>query len=84
MSHVGRDLVGGLWGIAAGMGAMLPSVVCTGGACSSCFACVGVGGVVVSVVAARAVFGRRPVRGRPRTEEDHAMSGHPAPEEGAT
>lgn len=67
MSNLGRDLAGGLWGLTAGVGAMLPTMMCAGGACSSCFACVGVGGLVVSVVAARAVFGRRPERaaGRP-------------------
>ena len=59
MSNVRRDLVGGLWGLTAGMGAILPSTVCAGGACASCFACVGVGGVAVSIAAARFVFGRR-------------------------
>ena len=84
MSHVRRDLVGGVWGVAAGMGAILPSTLCAGGACASCFACVGVGGVVASIAAARVVLGRRSERGRPRTEEDQAISRDPSPEEGAT
>jgi hypothetical protein len=58
------------------MGAMLPSAVCTGGACASCFACVGVGGVVVSIAAARFVLGRRarrPDDGRPESEHRDAV-----------
>ena len=72
MRHISRDLVGGLWGLTAGVGAMLPSTVCPGGSCASCFACVGVGGVVVSIVAARYVFGRpvaRPARGSSATSD---------------
>jgi hypothetical protein len=37
-------------GVSAGLSASLPSFVCTGAPCSSCFACVGAGGAVVSAL----------------------------------
>jgi len=45
-----RSLAAGLFGAAAGIGAALPPLTCAGGACASCLACVGVGGVAASVL----------------------------------
>lgn len=44
------NVAAGLFGALAGLGAALPPVVCTGGGCASCLACVGVGGAAASVM----------------------------------
>lgn len=50
-------------GVSAGLSASLPSFVCAGGACSSCFACVGAGGAVVSALLVGLVSRGRTARG---------------------
>lgn len=53
-------------GVSAGLSPYLPSVVCPGGACSSCFACVGAGGAAVSALLVGLVV--RALRRRPWTD----------------
>lgn len=43
-------IVAGLVGVSAGLSAYLPSFVCAGAPCSSCFACVGAGGAAASAL----------------------------------
>ena len=40
----------GLAGVSAGLAPYLPTVVCPGVACTSCFACVGAGGAAASAL----------------------------------
>ena len=44
------SLVAGLAGVSAGLMPYLPTLVCPGVACSSCFACVGAGGAAASAL----------------------------------
>jgi hypothetical protein len=44
------NIVAGLVGVSAGLSAYLPSFVCAGAPCSSCFACVGAGGAAASAL----------------------------------
>lgn len=44
------SVVAGVVGVSAGLSAYLPSFVCPGLACSSCFACVGAGGAAASAL----------------------------------
>jgi len=46
MAKPRSELVGALFGIAAGVGAFLPPPGCAGSACGSCLACVGLGAAV--------------------------------------
>ena len=56
-------------GVSAGLAPYLPTVVCPGGACTSCFACVGAGGAAAAALAVGFVsrkFGKAPaVEGEP-------------------
>ncbi|HSN56868.1 MAG TPA: hypothetical protein VLT32_19515 [Candidatus Sulfomarinibacteraceae bacterium] len=52
-----RELLGSLFGVTAGVGAAVSPGLCAGGACTSCFACIGLGGAVLSLAVARVVFG---------------------------
>ena len=52
-------------GVSAGLSAYLPSFVCAGGACTSCFACVGAGGAALSAVLAGLITRGRTARFRP-------------------
>ena len=44
------SIVAGVAGISAGLAPYLPTVVCPGVACTSCFACVGAGGAAASAL----------------------------------
>lgn len=44
------SLVAGVMGVSAGLAPYLPTVVCPGVACTSCFACVGAGGAAASAL----------------------------------
>lgn len=44
------SVVAGVVGVSAGLSAYLPTFVCPGAACSSCFACVGAGGAAASAL----------------------------------
>ena len=44
------NIVAGVVGVSAGLSAYLPSFVCAGAPCSSCFACVGAGGAAASAL----------------------------------
>jgi hypothetical protein len=48
MANKRANVVAGVVGVGAGLSAYLPSFICPGLACSSCFACVGAGGAAVS------------------------------------
>jgi hypothetical protein len=52
-------------GVSAGLSAYLPSFVCPGAACSSCFACVGAGGAAVSALLVGMITRGRAARLRP-------------------
>jgi hypothetical protein len=60
-------------GVSAGLSAYLPSFVCAGGACSSCFACVGAGGAAVSALLVGKITRGR--TGRLRPSGDHQTGG---------
>jgi hypothetical protein len=62
-------------GVSAGLSAYLPSFVCPGAACTSCFGCVGAGGAALSAVLAGVITRRRTVRLPPTGRQasgDHA------------
>jgi hypothetical protein len=63
-------------GVSAGLSAYLPSFVCAGGACSSCFACVGAGGAAVSALLVGMITRGRTARPRPT---DHHQPGAERP-----
>jgi len=44
------SLVAGVMGVSAGLAPYLPTVICPGVACASCFACVGAGGAAASAL----------------------------------
>jgi len=44
------SVVAGIAGVTAGLAPYLPTVVCPGVACTSCFACVGAGGAAASAI----------------------------------
>jgi len=44
------SFVAGLVGVSAGLSAYVPSFVCSGAPCTSCFACVGAGGAAASAL----------------------------------
>lgn len=44
------SIVAGVAGVSAGLAPYLPTVVCPGGACTSCFACIGAGGAAASAL----------------------------------
>ena len=50
MANRRANVVAGLVGVSAGLSAYLPSFVCAGAPCSSCFACVGAGGAAASAL----------------------------------
>jgi hypothetical protein len=68
-------------GVSAGLSAYLPSFVCAGGACSSCFACVGAGGAAVSALLVGMITRGR--TGRRRPSGDH-QSGADTPGDATT
>jgi len=50
MANRRASIVAGVVGVSAGLSAYLPSFVCSGLPCSSCFACVGAGGAAASAL----------------------------------
>jgi hypothetical protein len=50
MANRRANLVAGMVGVTAGLSAYVPSFVCSGAPCSSCFACVGAGGAAASAL----------------------------------
>ena len=50
MANRRASVVAGVVGVSAGLSAYLPSFVCSGLPCSSCFACVGAGGAAASAL----------------------------------
>ncbi len=64
------SVVSGVFGVAAGLGAVLPPVFCPGGSCTSCFACLGVGSAAAVALVAGAAL-------RPRVKD--GVSGHREP-----
>ena len=50
MANRRANFVAGLVGVSAGLSAYVPSFVCSGAPCSSCFACVGAGGAAASAL----------------------------------
>ena len=64
-------------GMSAGLSAYLPSFVCAGGACTSCFACVGAGGAAASALVVGMITRRRaaPSRQESGSEEGGLPSG---------
>jgi hypothetical protein len=50
MANRRLSLVAGVMGVSAGLAPYLPTVVCPGVACTSCFACVGAGGAAASAL----------------------------------
>ena len=50
MANRRDSIVAGGVGVSAGLSAYLPSFVCSGVPCSSCFACVGAGGAAASAL----------------------------------
>jgi len=61
------SIVAGVAGISAGLAPYLPTVVCPGVACTSCFACVGAGGAAVSALVVGLVSRKL---GRPRRNDE--------------
>jgi len=64
-------IVAGVAGVTAGLAPYLPTVVCPGVACTSCFACVGAGGAAASALivglVSRKLGRRNPADQRPPT-----------------
>ena len=59
------SLVAGVMGVSAGLAPYLPTVICPGVACTSCFACVGAGGAAASALVVGLIsrkFGKHPSR----------------------
>ena len=50
MANRRASIVAGVVGASAGVSAYLPTFVCPGAACSSCFACVGAGGAAAAAL----------------------------------
>ena len=50
MANRRLSIVAGVAGVTAGLAPYLPTVVCPGVACTSCFACVGAGGAAASAL----------------------------------
>jgi len=50
MANRGASIVAGMVGVSAGLSAYVPSFVCSGAPCSSCFACVGAGGAAAAAL----------------------------------
>jgi len=63
------SIVAGLVGASAGLSAYLPSFVCSGAPCSSCFACVGAGGAAASALVVGFVSRRFRTRCRPDDDQ---------------
>lgn len=61
------SVVAGVMGVSAGLAPYLPSVVCPGVACTSCFACVGAGGAAASALVVGLISRRF---GRPASPDD--------------
>jgi hypothetical protein len=62
-----RSVVAGVAGLTAGLAPYLPTVVCPGISCASCFACVGVGGAAASALVVGLVSRKL---GRPRRNDE--------------
>ena len=67
------SFVAGLVGVSAGLSAYLPSFVCTGAPCSSCFACVGAGGAAASALIVGFVSRRFGTRCRRDDDRAHTI-----------
>jgi hypothetical protein len=52
------SIVAGVAGVSAGLAPYLPTVVCPGGACTSCFACIGAGGAAASALIVAFITGK--------------------------
>jgi hypothetical protein len=50
MAKQQRNLVTAVMGVSAGLAPYLPTVVCPGGACASCFACIGSGAAMATAL----------------------------------
>jgi len=65
MANRRLSLVAGVMGVSAGLAPYLPTVVCPGIGCTSCFACFGAGGAAASALVVGLVsrkLGRPPDR----------------------
>ena len=58
------SIAAGVAGVSAGLAPYLPTVVCAGGACTSCFACIGAGGAAASALLV-GVISRKMKKNRP-------------------
>jgi hypothetical protein len=45
-----RSIITAVMGVSAGLAPYLPTAVCPGGACASCFACLGTGAAVATAL----------------------------------
>ena len=68
MANRRLSIAAGVAGVSAGLAPYLPNLVCAGGPCTSCFACLGAGGAAASALMIG--FIARRFGGRERREED--------------
>lgn len=73
MANRRLSIVAGVAGISAGLTPYLPTLVCPGVACTSCFACIGAGGAAASALLLGLLGGR--IRNRETGEAAPSSTG---------
>ena len=71
MANRRLSLVAGVMGVSAGLAPYLPTVVCPGVVCTSCFACVGAGGAAASALVVGLISRKF---GKPSSSKDEPLT----------